>query len=338
MFISNLSSNVPTDSDTWLIDSGASRHLIGYRENHSNLIEKDTHLQVIIDDDACYFVKAVGTTSFHLNLGIPLHLSDVLFVPGIKRNLISISTLEDKGYQVSFVEGKVLAWKKNSSIKIACEICVHYEILYRLSTHPFQALAHDSMSTSELWHKIFTHLNFKTLSCMEKMVIGIPKLNQEHDGVCKGCALGKNIKSPFHNSESRAKGTLELIHSDLCGPMYVASLSGFWYYVNFIDDFLRKTWIYFLKTKESNEVLSIFKEFKAQVENFFDKRIKVLRFDNGGEYTYGVFQNLCIDIGIKREFCVPYNPQQNGVAKRKNKSMVEAMKSMIHDQGLQNFL
>lgn len=72
---------------------------------------------------------------------------------------------------------------------------------------------------------------------MEKVAIGLPKLNQNHEGVCKGCALGKNIKSTFHSSESRAKNALELIHSDLCGPMSIASLSGFWYYVTFIDDF-----------------------------------------------------------------------------------------------------
>ena len=82
-----------------------------------------------------------------------------------------------------------------------------------------------------------------------------------------------------------SKGILDLVHSDLCGPMTIASLGGYYYYVIFIDDYFRKTRSYFLKSKESEEVLSRFKEFKAQVENLSGKRIKVLRSDNGGEYT-----------------------------------------------------
>lgn len=98
---------------------------------------------------------------------------------------------------------------------------------YKLLTHPIQALGHDFLSSSELCHKRFAHLNFRTLSSMEKVVVGLPNLNQDHEGVCKGCALGKNIKSPFHSSEIREKDTLDLIHFGSCGPMFVASLSSF---------------------------------------------------------------------------------------------------------------
>ncbi|XP_059072468.1 retrovirus-related Pol polyprotein from transposon TNT 1-94 [Cryptomeria japonica] len=166
----------------------------------------------------------------------------------------------------------------------------------------------------------------------------MPKLSQIHDNTCKGCAIGKNVKSPFHKSENRAKDKLELVHSDLCGPMSIASPSGFFYYVIFIDNFSRKTWIYFLKYKESDKVLSKFKEFKALTENFSSKRIKCLRSDNGGEYTSSSFHDFCVESEIKREFCVPYNPQQNGVAERKNRTIVEVAKAMIHDQDLQTLL
>ena len=99
------------------------------------------------------------------------------------------------------------------------------------------------------------------------MSIGLPEFGDQQCGVCRGCALGKNDKRPFQSSDSKAKGILDLIHSDLCEPMFVATLSGFSYFVTFIDDSSRKTWIYFLKTKESDEVLDRFKEFKALVEN-----------------------------------------------------------------------
>ena len=170
------------------------------------------------------------------------------------------------------------------------------------------------------------------------MVTDFPELQIEHDGVCKGCALGKLAKSSFPNSDSKPKGILDLVHSDLCGPMSVASLGGFWYYILFIDDYSRKTWIYFLKSKDSGEVLGRFREYKAQVENLSSKRIIVLRSDNGGEYTSSGFNEFCREAGIKTEFTVLYNPQQNGVAERKNRTVVEVAKAMIHDQGLSMYL
>jgi hypothetical protein len=76
------------------------------------------------------------------------------------------------------------------------------------------------------------------------------EIHVEHDGVCRGCALGKNVKGSFSSNDNRSKGILDLIHTDACGPMIVASLNGYLYYVLFIDDHSRKTWIYFLKTKD----------------------------------------------------------------------------------------
>jgi hypothetical protein len=90
--------------------------MTGYKENPIELVEKDSRLHVVLGDDARYAVKGTGTTSLQLDTGIPLHLSDVLFVPGMRSNLVSISTLEDKGYKVVFSDGKVLAWHKNSSM------------------------------------------------------------------------------------------------------------------------------------------------------------------------------------------------------------------------------
>ena len=93
---------------------------------------------------------------------------------------------------------------------------------------------------------------------------------------------GKNIKNSFPKKDNKAEGVLELIHSDVCGPMPSSSISGYVYYVSFIDDYSHKTWIYFLKSKD--EVFNNFKEFKALIENLFERKIKILRSDNG-EYT-----------------------------------------------------
>jgi transposase InsO family protein len=145
--------------------------------------------------------------------------------------------------------------------------------------------------------------------------------------VCNGCAQGKSIKNPFLKRDSKAKGVLELIHSDVGGPIPSSSISGYEYYVSFIHDYSRKTWVYLLKSKD--EAFSKFKEFKALIENISKRKIKILRLDNGVEYTSKEFANFFKDAGIKRELTTPYNPQQNGVAERKNITIME--ESEDHD-------
>jgi hypothetical protein len=261
-----------------------------------------------------------------------MKMKDVLYVPGLKKNLLSISALEEKGFRVSFVDGEVLMWPRGKKINDAVVIGEQEGGLYKLKGRSDSALAHSTVDPSELWHRRLAHIHYKAFPIVSKMVTGLPEMQVNHDGMCKGCAQGKNVKNPFPSSDNKAKGILDIVHSDVCGPMSATSLSRYTYYVSFIDDYSRKTWIYFLKAK--SEVFSKFKEFKALVENLSEKKIKVLRSDNGGEFSSEEFKTFCIEVGIKRELSTPYNPQQNGVAERKNRTIMEAVKAMIHDQDL----
>jgi transposase InsO family protein len=137
------------------------------------------------------------------------------------------------------------------------------------------------------------------------------------------------IKKPFPSNNNRSKETLDLIHSDVYGFMPVKSLGGSLYYLIFIDDYSRKTWLYLLKTKD--KVFSKFQEFKAEIENLTNNKIKTLRIDNGGEYTSKEFVSFCKSEGIRREVTVPHNPQQNGVAERKNRSIEETVKALLNN-------
>ena len=156
--------------------------------------------------------------------------------------------------------------------------------------------------------------------------------------MCRGCALGNYTKNDFSSSDRRSAGTLDLIHSDLCRPMSFVSLRGYEYYVTFIDDHSRKTWIYFLKSKKSGEVLQRFRDFKAFVENQTWRKIRVLRLDNGGEYTSKEFDGFCRQEGIRGQLTVMYTPEHNGVAERKNMSIFGSARAMLHDQSLPFFL
>jgi hypothetical protein len=121
--------------------------------------------------------------------------------------------------------------------------------LYKLKGHPAQALVHNIIISSELWHLRLAHINYKSFPVLSKMVTGLPDTQIEHDGVCKGCALGKNAKRIFPCSATRSKGIFDIIHSYVCGQMTILSLGNFLYYVIFIDDLSHKTWIYLMKAK-----------------------------------------------------------------------------------------
>ena len=169
-------------------------------------------------------------------------------------------------------------WPSEKNFDDVVVIGVQEGGLYKLEGQSDSTLIHDTVNPSELWHRRFAHLHYKALSSVSKMVTRLLEIQENPDDMCKSCAQGKNVKHSFPSNDSRAKRVLDIVHSDVCGPMSVTSLSGYVYYVSFIDDYSRKTWIYLLKAK--NEVSGKFKEFKALVENLIEWKIKSLRLDN----------------------------------------------------------
>lgn len=190
------------------------------------------------------------------------------------------------------------------------------------------------ISSSHLWHNRFGHLNFGSLNKMIKVnsVKGIKsKLNSGN--VCEICAKSKVCVKKFPKaSENRATEVLALVHTDICGPMNIESIGGARYFVTFLDDRSRYMFVYFLKSRD--EILDKFKEFKSFLENQSGKNLKALRSDNGREYLSGAFEQLLVNSGIKRQLTVPHTPQQNGVAERANRTLVEMARSMLLHAGL----
>eukprot|EP00253_Pinus_taeda_P015982 PITA_15982 len=166
---------------------------------------------------------------------------------------------------------------------------------------PLGVMSCDTTVQSELWHRRLAHLHYKALPDVRQMVIWMPKFQVEKEGVCLGCAEGKLKRGPFPS-----------------------------------NDYSRKTWIYFLKKKDGE--FSWFQHFKALIENQTEKKIKILRTDHGTEYESNEFHDFCKEAGIKRETTTPYAPEQNGVAERKNRTIMEVISTMLHDQRLLKFL
>jgi hypothetical protein len=330
VLFSTFSGSVIPREDTWLIDSGASKNITGQRDILFMLKENDFPWKVSLGDDYRYPIKGMGESTYKLDLGTPMKMKDILYILGLIKNFLSISTLYKKGFRFAFIYGEVLMWPKGKTIEDAIFIGTKEGGLYKLKGH--STLTHSTESPCELWHRRLVHINYKALPYVRKVVIGLPEFKVDHEGVCKGCAQEKNINNPFPKSNNKEKGILELIHSDVCGPMPSTSLSEYVYYVSFIDDYSCKTWVYLLKSKD--EVLGKFKEFKALVENISERKIKILRSNKGGEYNSNEFGIFCRYVGIKRELTTPYNPQKNCVAEIKNRTIMEVVKTMIHDQDL----
>ena len=210
----------------------------------------------MLGDDSQYPIKGMGEASYKLDFGKSMKMKDVLYVPGLRKNLFSISALDKKGFRVAFVDGKVLMWTKGKTIDDAVEIGVEEGGLYKLKGLIDSALTTSTINPSELWCRRLAHVHDKAIPIVSKVVTGLLEIQVKHEGVRKGCAQGKNTKNTFLKSISKVKGILDIIYLDICGPMQTTSLSGYSYYASFIDDSFRKTWIYFLTKKD--EVFEIF--------------------------------------------------------------------------------
>ncbi|GJQ99843.1 putative ribonuclease H-like domain-containing protein [Tanacetum coccineum] len=188
---------------------------------------------------------------------------------------------------------------------------------------------------SKLWHRRLGHLNFKTMNKLVKgnLVRGLPSKLFENDQTCVACQKGKqhraSCKSKTENSISLP---LHLLHMDLFGPTFVKSLMKKMYCLVVTDDYSRFTWVFFLATKD--ETSGILKSFITGIENLVDHKVKVIRCDNGTEFKNREMNQFCEMKGILRQFSIARTPQQNGVAERRNRTLIEAARTMLADSKL----
>jgi len=189
------------------------------------------------------------------------------------------------------------------------------------------------VSPTELWHKRLGHCHIQRMLNLKKkdMSRGLPVLS-DHLPNCNACQFGKQNRIPFPKTVWRATKKLQLIHTDVAGPQRTPSLQSSLYFILFIDDFTRMCWIYFLKFK--HEVAGVFLKFKKMVETQSGSKIQFLRSDNGKEYTSAQFNLFCEEAGIELQLTAPYTPEQNGVSERRNRSVMEMARCMLHEKEL----
>ena len=184
----------------------------------------------------------------------------------------------------------------------------------------------EGKNSPNLWHKRLGHMRYKGIKCLVGKTLIHVDTTISHDP-CDHCLAGKQHRASFSRKSTQRQVKLELVHSAVCGPIEIESLGGNRYFVTFIDDATRKTWVYMLKNK--SQVLETFKKFHAMVERETERKLKCLRSDNGGEYTSDEFKLYCSYHRIRHVKIVHGTPQHNGIAKRMNRTIIENVRCML---------
>ena len=300
-----------------------------------------TPLKVTLGDG--YEVDTIDHGVVMLNSVLPsgvrkrCKLHNVLYVPRLSYNLFSVSVATEWGKTVSFEKANYQVLDEGKLVAVANKIGE----LYHLNCHANHVNSNitetqgSRESSEDIWHRRFGHLGMRSLQTLAKgkLVNGFDYDYSKEISFCQACAEGKRHKSQFPASRGkRAKEQLELVHSDVCGKIQASSLGGGHYFLTFIDDNTRYVWVYILKSKD--QVFEKFAEWKALIENSSGRKLKTLRTDNGGEYKSAKFSVYLKKEGVRHEFTIPKTPQQNGVAERMNRTLVEAVRSMLSDTKL----
>ncbi|GJU65077.1 putative ribonuclease H-like domain-containing protein [Tanacetum coccineum] len=185
---------------------------------------------------------------------------------------------------------------------------------------------------SNLWHRRLGHINFKTMNKLMRgnLVRGLPSMLFKNDHTCFACQKGKQHKASYKTKLASSIGQpLQMLHMDLFGPTSIRSINHKIYCLVVTDDYSRFSWVFSLATKDGTS--GILKTFITGIENEINHKVKIIRCDNRTEFKNNDMNQFCGMKGIKREFSVSKTLQQNGVTERKNRTLIEAAKTMLAD-------
>ncbi|GKB82986.1 retrovirus-related pol polyprotein from transposon TNT 1-94 [Tanacetum coccineum] len=236
-------------------------------------------------------------------------ISRVYYVEGLRHNLFSVGQFYDFDLEVAFKKHSLEDMMKSSLI------CL---------------LSKASKNKSWLWHRRLNHLNFGTINNLARkdLVRGLPRLKFEKDHLCSACKLGKSKK---HSHKPKTENTnlevLNTLHMDLCRPIRVQTINRKKYILVIVDDYLRFTWVKFLRSKDETPKVVI--KFLNQIQVGLNKTVRYIRTDNGTEFVNKDLTKYYERVGIYHQKKVPRTSQQNGVVERRNRTLVEAARIML---------
>ncbi|KAJ9547379.1 hypothetical protein OSB04_019922 [Centaurea solstitialis] len=318
------------DKGIWYLDSGYSRHMTGSKSVLSNYRE-ERGPAVTFGGNGKGQTRGYGT----LTNGVTT-FKRVAYVEGLLHNLLSISQLCDKNHKVSFSKKKCKV--KNRRKEVILTGVRHadiYIINMNTSTDNFCFVFRATSDTNWLWHKRLSHLNFKTLNqlCINNLVIGLPDFRYTKVFLCSACEKGKQTRASFKSKQiSSISSPLQLLHMDLFGPVNVQSIAGKKYTLVIVDEYSRYTWVFFLRSKSDAPEEIIL--FVRKMERLNNLTVRSIRSDHGTEFKNSTLETFFDQKGISQNFSSVRTPQQNGVAERRNRTLIEAARSMLSEANL----
>ena len=325
-----LQGNAASSTSSWVLDFGATNHMTNSLRGLKNLRKHKGISQIQIANGSFLSIVAIGDKP---------PLKDIYVSPNLTVNLASIGQFVDSNCKVKFsnkgcivqdqMTGQVIAKGYKHGRLFLLQLAVP-RTLVPSSSSAWSLFCTALNVSKEIWHRRLGHPNHRVLAYLLKSGLLNNKVQCSSSIVsfeCVACRLGKSKVLPFPSEGSRATNPFDIVHSDVWGISPIISHEGYKYFVTFIDDYSRYTWVYFLRKK--SEVFSMFKLFLGLIHTQFAATIKTLRSDSGGEYMSNEFQSFLQNKGIISQRSCSYTPQQNGVAERKNRHLLDVVRTLL---------
>ena len=312
--------NMVSDVKGWWVDTGATRHICGDKNLFSEYKQISDGEKLYMGNSSTSKVEGKGNVMLKFTSGKVVTLTDVLFVPEIRKNLVSGPMLSKKGFKLVFESDKFILTKGGMYVGkgYLAKGMFKLNVMVTNAINKINNASVYFVDSFDLWHARLGHVNNRSIHIMVNLNL-LPKLNIDIYSKCEICTESKLARQSFKPVQERSNELLNLIHSDLCDFKSIPTHGGKNYFITFIDDCNKYCYVYLSNSK--NEALNMFKTYKAKVENQLEKKIKILRSIRGGVYESTTFSNFCALHGIIHKTTAPYTPQQNGVAKRKKRIM-----------------
>src|SRR3981189_334265 len=324
----------------WNTDTGATSHMTPHKHWFRSYSQHVVPIRLA--NNSIIHSAGIGSVEFQPVIGgipdVPVVFHDVLHVPQLGSNLLSLYHLsEKKGYEISIKAGCVRFYHTNE-LHFAATITSHNTgyldgtIIVPQKAQTAESAMHSSTCPLDLtlWHCRCSHVNFTDLKQMllhKKVTRMVIKSKSSPDPICEPCIMGKQQRHDIPKTANRRTSKLALIHTALKGPLPVQSLQGHKYWQPFVDDASRFWVVAFLSRK--SDALEAFKRYKAHAEKALGKKVQVTRDDKGGEFISKEFENFCADEGILRQHTEPNEPHQNGVAERVNRDIAAGATALL---------
>lgn len=323
---------------SWTIDSGASCHMTGSKDFFKSF-EETSSVTVVMADGNCSRSSGngSGTVTGVDGTGMPkeINLNNVLYVPNLESGLLSVSKIAEKGFQVLFKRNSVEILDEADNVVVLGERSGGVYVLRESEQAAVAEGCHHTLNCQHTWHRRFGHRDPAVFERLKKedLASGVKIVDCGARIVCEHCLEGKMARLPFpQQSVKKTTRPLQLVHTDLCGPMRNVTPGGNRYFLSIIDDYSRYLWLYLLKNKA--EAKGCIMNYVRAVENQFGRKPGIIRSDRGGEFVNKELEDFYRKEGIEAQLTAGYSPQQNGVAERRNRYINDMAVCMLLDANL----